>query len=80
MKKQPSNPVFSEKVVKALLMNCMVCGKPTEGFYGGHASESSVPQGTCSRECELVQAAKPKYDSYYSEENYLIRQSENEEH
>lgn len=57
------------------LSPCLVCDKPPkDGFYGRHGDG-----GTCCGACERIQQAKPKYPNY-SEEDYLIRQSENERH
>lgn len=57
MKKQPSNPVLSEAHVKQLLYKCCVCDKAVEGFYGRWGSG-----GTCSRACERIEEAKPRYE------------------
>ena len=43
---------YKERVVGL----CCVCQKPVTGFYGRWADS-----GTCSRPCEIVQEAKPKY-------------------
>lgn len=75
MKQKPRNPVINEETAKQLLFRCMVCDKPTEGFYGSHASENKTPKGTCSGACERIQQAKPKYPGH-SEEDFLARQGE----
>ena len=35
---------------------CIVCDKPTSGWYGRWGN-----LGTCSKKCEQIQEAKPKY-------------------
>jgi len=55
--KQVLNPVLSDAEAKKLLYNCMICGKPIEGFYGRWGNV-----GTCSRKCEVIQEGKPKYE------------------
>jgi hypothetical protein len=54
---------------------CCVCGGIiTDGYYGRHGDG-----GTCSHKCELVKATQPRYPGY-TEEDFLIRQSEQEQH
>lgn len=36
--------------------NCMICDKKIQGFYGAWGGG-----GTCSKKCEEIQEAKPKY-------------------
>lgn len=53
------NPVLSEKDAKKLLYRCMLCDKPIEGFYGRWELG-----GTCSKVCEAIQEAKPKFPDH----------------
>ena len=53
---------------------CCVCGKKCEGYYSRHGDT-----GTCSGDCMKKQDAKPKYPGF-SEEEYLMRQSERLDH
>jgi len=46
----------TETEVKLVFKPCLVCGKQiTEGYYG-----SWTEGGTCSRNCERIQEAKPR--------------------
>ncbi len=55
------NPVMPEAVRDQMVYVCMVCSKSTEGFYGSWGFIGEPPKGTCSKSCEQVQEAKPKY-------------------
>lgn len=48
------NPVIPEGLIPK--RHCMFCQKACEGWYGAYAEG-----GTCSKKCELIQEAKPKY-------------------
>ena len=65
--KRVSNPVIEPEVGKRLLLRCMVCDKPIEGFYARFGD-----QGTCGRICMNVQDAKPKYPDH-TEEQFFQR-------
>lgn len=69
MKRVP-NPVIAPEVGKRLLLRCMVCDKPIEGFYARFGD-----QGTCNRTCMKVQDAKPKYPGH-TEEEFFQRQGD----
>lgn len=58
------NPVLSEELRDKLLRTCMVCGKSCEGFYGAWGEIGDPPKGTCSKSCEKIQEAKPKYPGH----------------
>lgn len=48
---------------KGIPKPCCVCNKPTLNFYGRWGDG-----GTCSRPCERIQEAKPKYPDHTEEE------------
>lgn len=52
---------------------CVVCQKPTQGWYGRWGN-----LGTCSKKCELIQEAIPKYPRQ-GEGNAVISQGSDQE-
>lgn len=50
---------------------CLICDKPVNGWYGRWSD-----RGTCSKKCEQVQEAKPKYPEK-GEGNAVIPQGSN---
>jgi len=62
-KQQLSNPVLSDKLGSKLLMICIVCDKPVEGYYARFGEK-----GTCSKTCMRVQDTLPRYPGHTSEE------------
>ena len=57
MKQQPRKLHEVQSDYKdAIVGLCIVCEKPTSGWYGRWGNH-----GTCSKKCEVVQEAIPKY-------------------
>lgn len=63
-----------EEYKDAVVGLCVICQKPTSGWYGRWGN-----LGTCSKKCELVQEALPKYQQPQGEGNAVIPQGSDQE-